>query len=108
MILIMEARIAAIAILGEVAPQAFMAPYRTNEIDIREAILHLPRASDRFRRCCKTATVPVLINCMAAVKPPSTRVRRNSRTVMAIRQPNLFNMAHFFALSLATVGKRSL
>jgi len=24
---------------------------------------------------------------------------------MAIRQPNLFNMAHFFALSLATVGE---
>ena len=43
MILITEAWMAAIAILAEVAPQAYMAPYRTNEIDIREVVLHLPR-----------------------------------------------------------------
>jgi hypothetical protein len=102
--LIMEAWIAAIAILGGVAPQAFMAPYRTNEIDIRETILHLARASDRFRRCRKTGFFPVLINCRAAVRAPSSRARRNSRTVIATRQPNLFKMAHFSTLSLATVG----
>jgi hypothetical protein len=30
--------------------------------------------------------------------------KANSRIVTAIRQPNLFNMAHCFVLSLATVG----
>ena len=51
-------------------------------------------------------------NLFGAISLPSEPYRSainsrkaSSRTVRAIRQPNLFNPAHFFALSVATVGE---
>ena len=81
----------------------------TNESEIRGPIPYFPRlGAIDFVAAAIREPVPVLINCMAAVRPPATRARqaaKQCRTVKAIRQADLFNMAHSFALSLATVGE---
>ena len=78
----------------------------TNEIEIRGPIPYFPRlGAIDFVAAAIREPVPVLLT--AGRRKASINSRKaNSRTVKAIRQPDLFNMAHFFALSLATVGER--
>ena len=85
-----------------------MAPYRTNEIDIRTlsyTFTFHARAID-FVAAARRAPSQSQLSPVRS-KASTNSQKANSRIVMAIRQPNLFNMAHLFVLSLATVGKRT-
>ena len=51
-----------------------------------------------------TGTVPVLINRLVAVRPHRLAEGKQPNSD-GIRQPNLFNMAHFSVLSLCYRGE---